>query len=455
MAHDDDIEYDWGDEQTPFGVAPPSSEVWGALTTQQLQPPSFITQRQQYGDAQIDKAMGALDRGEQRLLLNNKQKQAVIQTSLDAILAQRPDHTATLLAMASGFLKPTRTGRFGESLGEAGGAAIAPMVAEKARTDARKLKEMEFRLGLAGAEGEAIKVPYAAALERLKIGEKLSASAARLRQLDLNMKGRQAGAQATQENRAATLAQRDKELAQRADANAAMIAHQAAVLNKPRQVTTADGVFQLNPDGSLGEKLGAAPATLAQNFKREELVAADRKLVASIDEDLMSGEAAEANLLRGLEESKLAPEGLTSLVERPWLRIFGDPKGRLASEKAMNLALGTTSYEALKKFFGPQMSNADIAAMNKLSAMNEYTKQDEREKVMSDFLSRIRLRRSQLGKQRASVVDKSYTKGAGAFSKSLEEPAGLSEGVTEDDIAETMRIHKMTREQVLKKLGAR
>ena len=186
----------------------------GALTPDQMATPDYLNKYIRRGSELVDKSVGALDQLEQGMVLNSQQKGAIIQKGLDALLAQKPDHTATLLAMASGFLKPTRTGRFGESLGEAGGAAVPPLLKEQERTDARKLKELEYRLAQSGAEGDIYKTRYGAATERAKIGRGLMSDALKADQQRLMMLSRQSGSKELAEIRARlakTPAQREAE----------------------------------------------------------------------------------------------------------------------------------------------------------------------------------------------------------------------------------------------------
>lgn len=173
-----------------YGLGP---GALGKLSEEESAIPSYLQQRLDLGQKYLTSADGALSKYEGVANTALAAKKVAIQRGLDRLLAQQPDHTATLLAMASGLLKPTRTGSFFESLGQAGEAALNPLIRTQDQTEARKLKALEYELGLAGVETEQAKLGYTGALERAKLGRELSSDALRLQQALLTLRSRQKG----------------------------------------------------------------------------------------------------------------------------------------------------------------------------------------------------------------------------------------------------------------------
>lgn len=174
----------------------------GALSGQDAEMPAYLRKHFETGEKLFGESAGALGRYEKEATDALGQKRALIQQGLDRLLARQPDRTQLLMALAAGFLKPTRTGRFGESLGQAGEASLAPLAREQDLEMAREGRALEYGVGMAGIGAEEAKTRYAAALERAKLGRGLSGDALKLYNQRLTFLSRQRGAKDLAEYRA-------------------------------------------------------------------------------------------------------------------------------------------------------------------------------------------------------------------------------------------------------------
>jgi hypothetical protein len=107
--------------------------------------------------------------------------------------------------------------------------------------------------------------------------------------------------------------------------------------------------------------------------KKEKPTAADDKTIRELREQIPAGQYALGKLNEALQLNEKAPEGVLAPIKEFWAgqapKWAGGQPDVAAAATTMRNILGSAAYEALKKYFGPQMSNADIVAMNSLSGM--------------------------------------------------------------------------------------
>lgn len=90
---------------------------------------------------------GPLSGALSRYYKSGRDEQAILDEAIKNLLTRREERDALpLLAMASGFLQPTRAGSFAESAGAGLQQAIGPLQAEKARRDALTQHALQYRL---------------------------------------------------------------------------------------------------------------------------------------------------------------------------------------------------------------------------------------------------------------------------------------------------------------------
>ena len=109
-----------------------------------------------------------------------EEKLAAIRRGHAALMQQRPDNTETLLALARGFLSPTRTGSFGESLGLAAGEAGPAMQRQRQLEEQRRQQAGQYEAQIAQVRAQGVDDEYRALLDRAKRGETLMTRAAQL-----------------------------------------------------------------------------------------------------------------------------------------------------------------------------------------------------------------------------------------------------------------------------------
>lgn len=205
-------EYDLDDEDEEPVAGRGAGASYGALSAADYELPPEYREQYEYGKAQQRRTTGALDTIERDLATTAAAKKAAIQAGLERLLAQRPDYTTALMGAAAGFLKPTRGGTFWESLGAASGEALAPVAREQDKTEARRLKQLEYQLAGVGADEGAAKDRLAIALKRGELGTKAATDALRLNERLIALRSRNAGAQATADWRKSQAANQDSKL---------------------------------------------------------------------------------------------------------------------------------------------------------------------------------------------------------------------------------------------------
>lgn len=109
-----------------------------------------------------------------------EEKLAAIRRGHAALMQQRPDNTEALLALARGFLSPTRTGSFGESLGLAAGEAGPAMQRQRQLEEQRRQQAAQYEAQIAQVRAQGVDDEYRALLDRAKRGETLMTRAGQL-----------------------------------------------------------------------------------------------------------------------------------------------------------------------------------------------------------------------------------------------------------------------------------
>lgn len=93
-----------------------------------------------------------------------RNEQNLLDAAIQGLMARRDERDALpLLAMASGFMQPTRAGSFAESAGAGMGAALGPLTAEKERRLALDKQALQLRLARSGIDKEMAKTALGAA----------------------------------------------------------------------------------------------------------------------------------------------------------------------------------------------------------------------------------------------------------------------------------------------------
>ena len=154
------------------GVPIPSMS---GMTPEQLRnlPPEIASMLKR-GMQYTDQGMTTSSALQQKALDAVAYKHKTLQDAYDTLISTKPDNTALLLALGSGLMAPTRTGNFGESLSNAGQAALPALNNRTALDEARKKQALEYRLGIAGTDSEAAKLGYADAQHTASLGQKMS-----------------------------------------------------------------------------------------------------------------------------------------------------------------------------------------------------------------------------------------------------------------------------------------
>lgn len=109
-----------------------------------------------------------------------EEKLAAIRRGHAALMQQRPDNTEALFALARGFLSPTRTGSFGESLGLAAGEAGPAMQRQRQLEEQRRQQAGQYEAQIAQVRAQGVDDEYRSLLDRAKRGETLMTRAAQL-----------------------------------------------------------------------------------------------------------------------------------------------------------------------------------------------------------------------------------------------------------------------------------
>lgn len=190
--NDDDDEPDYSGPLAQVAAAPQ-----GALTPEQMAMPDNIRQMFESGRRMFEGAN--FSEMEQRQKAAIEQKREALRRGRETLMAQKPDNTALLLALAQGFLSPTKTGSFFESLGNAGGAAIPAVNAMNKQKLDREQGLAGYDLKNAELEGDAAKSEYDMLLKRANLGQNQMRTAA---QIDARRQAQLAAQAAAAERRA-------------------------------------------------------------------------------------------------------------------------------------------------------------------------------------------------------------------------------------------------------------
>lgn len=163
----------------------------GVRTPQQPAPtgalsPKYIQDRIDRGDEDVRRYSAEEDAAYKDLDADKRNKMAKQQEIMESVSNQQPDRTRLLAAISAGFLKPTRTGGFSESLGNVGEYAQAPLSdIEKFRQDQKKQVQA---LGLAGLDLSADMSKDRAALARSRAERGYKMTDSGIKMLEMNQK---------------------------------------------------------------------------------------------------------------------------------------------------------------------------------------------------------------------------------------------------------------------------
>ncbi len=184
----DDEEADTGD----YGSI--GTGAYGSLSAEDAALPDYLSKQIEQGRGLVSQSMGALSGYEKSAQTALAEKKRLIQAGLDKLLAKPVDRTPLMLSMAAGLLKPTRTGSFFESLGQAGENAVPALQREQALTDERDKNALGYQMSAVGADADAAKLSAETALKRATLGRGLTGDALKLQNQIMMLKSRQAGA---------------------------------------------------------------------------------------------------------------------------------------------------------------------------------------------------------------------------------------------------------------------
>ena len=109
---------------------------------------------------------------EQQYLDSQAWKKKTLQESYDKLVAQKKDPSEFLLAFGAGMLKPTKTGSFFESLGNAGEAGVPALSRMNQLEQANKKTGLEYQLGMAGTDTDMAKYRGESAQKRAALSQK-------------------------------------------------------------------------------------------------------------------------------------------------------------------------------------------------------------------------------------------------------------------------------------------
>lgn len=109
---------------------------------------------------------------EQQYLDSQAWKRKTLQDSYDKLVAQKKNPSEFLLAFGAGMLKPTKTGSFFESLGNAGEAGVPALGRMNTLEQANKKTGLEYQLGMAGVDTDMAKYRSDGAFKRATLSQK-------------------------------------------------------------------------------------------------------------------------------------------------------------------------------------------------------------------------------------------------------------------------------------------
>lgn len=134
----------------------------------------------------------------------------------------------------------------------------------------------------------------------------------------------------------------------------------------PQTVTTKEGIFLLNPDGSLGNRLGTPPA---DKGNQSNLSPIEQREFFEADDTVKSGNIASAALARALELNDAAYSGAFAGERRTIARNLGvgDDSRIQATTEFENLIQGQ-ALESLKTTFGAAPTEGERKILLELQA---------------------------------------------------------------------------------------
>lgn len=177
----------YDDDESPlsaFGLDLPSLAPLAPLTPGQAAIPPHLRKQLEVGEALMGRAEdlpGALTGAQEEKKRALGRKIEAIERATARLTALDPSGPGTvnlpLLAAASGFLAPTRTGSFGESLSQASRAALPALTEARKLESDRQAKFSELDIAKAAADEATADLSYKDLLTRIGLGQKISASA--------------------------------------------------------------------------------------------------------------------------------------------------------------------------------------------------------------------------------------------------------------------------------------
>ena len=181
------------DDEDIYGLGDPGA---GLPTTAVRAPNPAREAQRKTATGLINKGVGALQTDQQSTERSVDADRQRIQAAMDKILSREPDNTGLLLGLASGFLKPTKTGSFFESLGQAGEAGLPPLLQEQRRGDDAKTRLLALQGQLSGRDIDLNKLRYEGAVKQAEIGRGLLGDVTKAETTEALLSGRMANSAA-------------------------------------------------------------------------------------------------------------------------------------------------------------------------------------------------------------------------------------------------------------------
>ena len=387
-------------------------------------------------------------RGTQQLEAAHGVEQQRLQQAYDFLSAQKPDYTALMAQMAGNFFKPTRTGGFGESLGNAMEGAAPHLSAVQGDAEKRRLGMLKLQLGMGQSSRDLYTSQIGAAGERSKLGHTMVSDALKRRRDDLAAQRAEAR-EAAVENRFIRALTAKNEQGSGPESPAGKQAADEGLtpgtpafwdrvaeigrLDVPGSLEKKQRELELQRESEMIERRPKIEATLEQLRRKQAIVntTVDDAIAAANNWSTGWG----AKLFGSLPETEaLQMQGLLDTIKA---NVGFDELTEMRANSPTGGALGNVSekenvlLQALKGSLNPLL---DAPTMKK-------------------NLGTIKRLYAEVLEEREAAFAKDYA-------KQLKErdgtsPSALPDGVTEEDIVTTMQETGMTRDEVLEKLRVR
>jgi hypothetical protein len=311
-----------------------------------------------------------------------EEKKAALRRGYDALMAQKPDNSAEmLLSMSRGFLSPTRTGSFAESMGNVAGELSPALQRQREMERQHRAQAQQYETGIADVGAQQAQNEYDALMKRAEAGWRLQREAASLASADARAR----------ENR-----EMRREIAALAAGRDAGYHFDTVELGdeQAKRMGVSPGAYRVAIDKRDPSKMSLVGP--AQNKQGQRLASDERKELMEAIDTISTSERALSTLNKAIDLSPKAYAGAfagsrASLVANARHYTGQSPSESADATRRYETLVTEQALSQLKSIFGAAPTEGERKILVEMQASVDKTPA-QREAILKDAIEAVKAR---------------------------------------------------------------